>query len=163
MRDIEKRIARAEPKMPAGRALITDQKSIQRMVDFVTGYNDVANHIRCARLARVLRRGQRTSGPAAIAGKAPTELYNVDQKAVTDALSKLPLSCEGLNVPRPAPDSDRADAQARLAQSRTGVGYFQQARPADTGLALSAVAGTVISASLVTGLNSDLPGLSLRR
>ena len=47
MRDIEKRIARAEPKMPAGRALITDQKSIQRMVDFVAGYNDVADHIRC--------------------------------------------------------------------------------------------------------------------
>ena len=49
------------------------------------------------------RRGQRTSGPAAIAGKSPTELYNVDQKAVTDALSKLPSSYEGLNVPRPAP------------------------------------------------------------
>jgi type IV secretory pathway VirB10-like protein len=41
--------------------------------------------------------------PPRFTNKAPSELYNVDQKAVTDALSKLPSSYEGLNVQRPAP------------------------------------------------------------
>jgi type IV secretion system protein VirB10 len=51
--------------------------------------------------------------PPRFASKAPSELYNVDQKAVTDALSKLPSSYEGLNVPRPAP---------RVAQGPTAIG-----------------------------------------
>jgi len=49
--------------------------------------------------------------PPRFANKGPSELYNVDQKAVTDALSKLPSSYEGLNVPRAAP---------RVAQGPTG-------------------------------------------
>ena len=41
--------------------------------------------------------------PPHFTDKAPSELYNVDQKAVTDALSKLPSSYEGVNVPLVAP------------------------------------------------------------
>jgi type IV secretory pathway VirB10-like protein len=41
--------------------------------------------------------------PPRFTAKAPSELYNVDQKAVTDALNKLPSSYEGVNVPRTTP------------------------------------------------------------
>jgi type IV secretion system protein TrbI len=41
--------------------------------------------------------------PPRFTAKAPSEFYNVDQKAVTDALNKLPSSYEGLNVPRAMP------------------------------------------------------------
>jgi type IV secretion system protein TrbI len=51
--------------------------------------------------------------PPRFTAKAPSELYNVDQKAVTDALNKLPSSYEGLNVPRTMP---------RAAQGPTATG-----------------------------------------
>jgi type IV secretion system protein VirB10 len=41
--------------------------------------------------------------PPRFTSKAPSELYNVEQKAVTDALNKLPSSYEGVKVPRTAP------------------------------------------------------------
>jgi type IV secretion system protein TrbI len=51
--------------------------------------------------------------PPRFTTKTPSELYNVDQKAVTDVLSKLPSSYEGINIPRATP---------RAAQGPTGSG-----------------------------------------
>jgi type IV secretion system protein TrbI len=51
--------------------------------------------------------------PPRFASKAPSDLFNIEQKAVTDALNKLPSSYEGLNIPRATP---------RTAQGPTGPG-----------------------------------------
>jgi len=50
--------------------------------------------------------------PPRFTAKAPSELYNVDQKAVTDALNKLPSSYEGVKVPRAAPQVAKGPAVA---------------------------------------------------
>jgi len=59
--------------------------------------------------------------PPRFTAKAPSELYNVDQKAVTDALNKLPSSYEGLNLPRAAPRAAQGAAGPATAAAPFGV------------------------------------------
>jgi type IV secretion system protein TrbI len=48
--------------------------------------------------------------PPRFANRAPSELYNVEQKVTPEALNKLPASYEGINVPRSAPQTVQAPA-----------------------------------------------------
>jgi type IV secretion system protein VirB10 len=59
--------------------------------------------------------------PPRFTSKPPSELYNVDQKAVTDALNKLPSSYEGLNVPRAAPRAAQGPTGPATAAAPFGV------------------------------------------
>jgi type IV secretion system protein VirB10 len=57
--------------------------------------------------------------PPRFTAKAPSELYNIEQKAVTDALSKLPLSYADLKVPRPGPASRLMRLRTTLATANS--------------------------------------------
>jgi hypothetical protein len=60
--------------------------------------------------------------PPRFTAKAPSELYNVDQKAVTDALNKLPSSYEDVKVPRTTPQVAKGPiATAPTAATPLGV------------------------------------------
>ena len=120
------------------------------------------------------------SPPTLFAPGQPSELYNTERKQTAEGLEKLPKSygeipplgppvpgdigralVEGekrLGVRPPAPDTS---FQPNPEEEAERAERIRQARLAQQPSPHTILAGSVIAASLVTGINSDLPGMTI--